>query len=376
MKVLHVYRTYFPDPPGGLQEAIRQICLATGGEGCRSRIFTLSPQPCPPIIHRPEGEVFRFRRHFGLSSMDVSLTAWQGFHRLVAWADVINYHFPWPFADLLHVATHVKKPTVVTYHSDIVRQRLLLRLYWPLMHRFLANADQLIATSPDYAASSAILRRYSPQTLMIPLGLDESSYPAPTTAALTRVEQRYGLDFFLFIGALRYYKGLYDLIEAVRGTGLRVVIAGQGNEEKGLRQTATGLGAATIDFAGPVSDDDKAALIQLCRAIVFPSNARSEAFGLTLLEGAMAAKPLISTALGTGTTYINRHDVTGLVVPPSSPHELRMAMETLARDTARVERYGRAARARFERLFTAAPLGRRYAKLYRDLLAPIPKGVD
>jgi len=39
LKVLHVYRTYFPDPPGGLQEAIRQICLAVKPFGIDNIIF-------------------------------------------------------------------------------------------------------------------------------------------------------------------------------------------------------------------------------------------------------------------------------------------------------------------------------------------------
>ena len=46
-KVLNIYKTYFPDPPGGLQEAIRQICLSTSKEFIENTIFTLSPQPEP-----------------------------------------------------------------------------------------------------------------------------------------------------------------------------------------------------------------------------------------------------------------------------------------------------------------------------------------
>ena len=36
LKVLHVYRTYFPDTQGGLEEVIRQICLNTRAEGVES----------------------------------------------------------------------------------------------------------------------------------------------------------------------------------------------------------------------------------------------------------------------------------------------------------------------------------------------------
>ena len=50
MKVLHVYRTYFPDSQGGLEEAIRQICLNTQSEGVESRVFFLSKNPRPKLV--------------------------------------------------------------------------------------------------------------------------------------------------------------------------------------------------------------------------------------------------------------------------------------------------------------------------------------
>ena len=57
MKVLHVYRTYFPDSQGGLEEVIRQICLATRDHGVTSKVFTLSDEPFPHTLPRVEAEV-------------------------------------------------------------------------------------------------------------------------------------------------------------------------------------------------------------------------------------------------------------------------------------------------------------------------------
>ena len=293
LRVLHVYRTYFPDPQGGLQEAIRQICLSTRDRGVMHRVFTLSPDPMPAVIHRAEADVHRFRQHVEIASSGFSLTALSGFRRLVSWADVVHYHFPWPFADLLHWIGGVTKPTLVTYHSDIVRQQGLLRLYRPLMHRFLWSADRIVATSPAYAESSAVLGRYRAKMSVIPLGLDDASYPPASTDVLQRVHAVFGNDFFLFVGVLRYYKGLHDLLAAVRRTSLRVVIAGTGPEEGRLKALARAYGGDNVCFAGYVADDEKTALIAASRGMVFPSNARSEAFGMTLLEGAMMARPLI-----------------------------------------------------------------------------------
>src|SRR5690606_4141121 len=99
--------------------------------------------------------------------------------------DIVHYHFPWPFADIMHMAGNVRIPSVMTYHSDIVRQSALSRLYAPLMWRMLTAMDRIVATSPAYAATSRILtdRRIAARVNVIPLGLADrlaeySSVPA------------------------------------------------------------------------------------------------------------------------------------------------------------------------------------------------------
>ncbi|WP_462323090.1 glycosyltransferase [Halochromatium sp.] len=373
LRVLQVYRTYFPDPQGGLQEAIRQGCLATRPLGIQHRIFTLSPTATPQIIRRPERSVDRAHQHLEINSSGFSLSAVAPFRALVAWADVVHYHFPWPFADLLDLLAQVRKPKVVTYHSDIVRQRGLLQLYRPLMQRFLGSADRIIATSPAYADSSKILEGYRGKLEIIPLALDERADPEPTAALTESISTRFGQDYFLFIGVLRYYKGLDTLLQAVKGAALKVVIAGDGPEGSRLQQWARQRSLSNVHFAGIVSDAEKVALIRNCRAIVFPSNARSEAFGITLLEGAMLGRPLICTELGTGTTYINQHDQTGLVIRPNEPSALRDAMLQLSADPEYANHLGQAGRQRFQRLFSSQVLGTRLAGLYRQLARKAPQ---
>src|SRR5690606_32759723 len=137
-----------------------------------------------------------------------------------------HYHFPWPFMDLVHFATRLRKPAVVTYHSDIVKQKTLLQLYRPLMHRFLGSVDRIVASSPNYVASSPVLARFADKVEVIPFGLDRDTYPPASPETLERWRQRLGEGFFLFVGALRYYKGLHVLLDAAHGTDLPVVILG------------------------------------------------------------------------------------------------------------------------------------------------------
>jgi len=148
-----------------------------------------------------------------------------------------------------------------------------------------------------------------------------------------------------------------------------VVIVGSGPVEKELRQQAQRLGLDNVIFAGFVSDREKMALFRLCRAVVFPSYLRSEAFGVTLLEGAMSARPLISAEVGSGTSHVNIHGETGLVVPPGDSAVLRAAMDELHRDPRRARLMGQNARRRYEELFTGGRMGERYADAYRRILA-------
>jgi rhamnosyl/mannosyltransferase len=124
-----------------------------------------------------------------------------------------------------------------------------------------------------------------------------------------------------------------------------------------------------LHFVGKVSEEDKAALFHLCYAVTFPSHLRSEAFGISLLEGAMYGKPLISSEIGTGTTYINIDGETGVVIPPSDPLALRHAMVKLWNDPELAMEMGKNAQRRFEELFTAERMTESYVELYRKVLA-------
>lgn len=374
VKVLHVYRTYFPDPPGGLQEAIRQIGLATAPFGVESRIFTLSPQPSPEEIERPEGRVVRRRSWAAPASCDLGgWGAFATFHQMTSWADVVQYHFPWPFADLLHLSVRRGPPAVMTYHSDIVRQRALSLAYGPLMRHTLRGMAAVVATSPTYAQTSAVLKRWvDPERLrVIPLGIsDETSQGVkgrPTAEALGRLGLGAG-PFLLALGVLRYYKGFHYLVEAARGIPATVVIAGSGPEGSRLAALARDRGADNVRLLGQVSIEEKHALLARCRALVLPSHLRSEAFGMVMVEAAMFGRPMVCCEVGSGTSFVNLDGETGFVVPPADPVALAEACSRLVRDEPLATRMGAAARRRYETLFSGQALGRAYWELYREVV--------
>jgi len=367
LKVLHVYKTFLPDSIGGLEQSISHLVQATQALGVSNRILSLSRDPNPGVRHWYGAEHYRFHRTIDLASNAMSIELMLKFGPHLRWTDIVHFHFPWPFGDMLHFAWRVEKPTVVTYHSDIVRQRNWMRLYQPLRDRFLGSVSRIVATSPNYVQTSEVLRKFPDKTSVIPLGLDEKGYPSVRPSVHERWRAALGEGFFLFIGVIRYYKGLHILLDAVRDTKLPVVIVGAGPIEQELRVKARRMGLDTVRFLGALPEEDKIALLQLSGAVVFPSHLRSEAFGLTLVEGAMHSRPLISSEIGTGTSFVNVDGETGIVVPPSDSDALRAAMLRIHADPKLARTLGQNARRRFLERFSANEMARQYASLYREI---------
>jgi rhamnosyl/mannosyltransferase len=374
VKVLHIYRTYFPDPPGGLQEAIRQIAAATQAHGVEAKIFALSPEPVPRTIQRPEGLVVRSKSWAAPASCDLGgIDAVQQYRAMANWADLLHFHFPWPFGDVLRLLCATDKPALMTYHSDVVRQKYLGMVYGPLMKKMLRSMALVVATSPAYVRSSLVLNSIVPQdkVKVIPLGIGDYASECETSAEDTAYLASLGLNgasYCLSLGVLRYYKGLHTLVAAAPTIHGKIVIAGSGPEMERLKEQAAKTGAANVIFTGQVSVRQKITLLRGCRALVLPSHLRSEAFGMVLVEAAMFSKPMVSCEIETGTSYVNEHGKSGFVVRPNDPRAFAEATNQLMDDAPRAVEMGKVARRRYEDLFAAGPLGSAYADAYTTLL--------
>lgn len=352
---------------GGVEQFIFQLARGGGQYGVESTVLSLSNVADDSVTQMEGHQAYRAKIDFQVASTPFSVSCFKKFAALAKEADVIHYQFPWPFMDIVHFATRVKKPTIVSYQSDIIRQKNLLRVYRPLKRKFLSSVDHIVTTSPNYLATSDVLTQFSDKVSVIPIGLDKASYPVPEQDRLAYWQEKFSSRFFLFVGVLRYYKGLHILLEAAKGLDYPIVIVGAGPMEPELRLQASKLGLRNIHFLGQLPDVDKVALLMLCYGVLFPSHLRSEAFGISLLEGAMYGKPMISSEIGTGTTFINIGDETGLVVPPSDPVALRQAMRYLWEHPEKAAEMGRRAEERYWKYFTAEQMVGEYVKLYRTL---------
>ena len=347
---------------------IDTLARGTSRLGIDVNVLALSRNPVPGTMDMGGYRLHRSGLDLEVASTGMSLAVIPRFIGLARQADVVHYHFPWPFMDLVHFMARMKKPSVVTYHSDIVRQKGLLRLYRPLMNRFLADVTHIVATSSNYLETSQILADFKAKASVIPIGLDRHAYPTAGAGNGADWRQRFGPRFFLFVGVLRYYKGLHILLQAAQDTSYPIVIVGAGPTEGELKAQAAQMGLTNVHFLGYVVEAEKAALLAASYCVVFPSHLRSEAFGVSLLEGAMFGKPMISSEIGTGTTFVNIAGDTGLVVPPSDPVALRQAMRQLWDSPDHAAEMGKKAFARYLSHFTAARMCQAYADLYQRLL--------
>lgn len=326
----------------------------------------------PIFLSRHEGRIGRAKSYAAPAACNLGgADAFRLFGLMARDADIINYHFPWPFADLLHLTIRPKVTTVMTWHSDVVRQKWLGLFYAPFMSRMISQMDALVATSPNYALTSRVLSRPGiiQRVHTIPLGITETSLPVK---ADNRIFARLNLTpddpYFLFVGATRYYKGLRFLIRAATDISAKIVIAGTGNELAEITKYAKRFPNARVVFAGRVTDEEKVALLKHCYAFVLPSHLRSEAYGLVLVEASIYSKAMVSCEIGSGTSFVNLHNKTGLVVEPASPKALAAAMNHLLANSACVIKMGNSARHRYEKLFSGRAMGEAYIKLYKKLL--------
>jgi rhamnosyl/mannosyltransferase len=282
-------------------------------------------------------------------------------------ADIVHIHWPHPTALLAYLASGHKGRLVITYHSDIVRQRVLAKLFWPVLRKVLERADAIIAASPNYVESSHVLRRFKDKCRVIPFGVPLAQFDCFDPEEVARIRARFGPRVVLGVGRLIYYKGFEHLVRAMKRVDGHLVIVGEGPLRGALELEAERAGVrGRVTFLGHV--DDVVPYYHAADVFALSSVARSEAFGIVQLEAMACGKPVVNTRLDSGVTFVSVDGVTGLTVPPADSESLASALNRLLEDSALAARYGRAARLRVEREFDLEAMGRRTLSLYDEIM--------
>lgn len=371
MKIVHVYKDYHPPVRGGIEQTVERIARAQVAEGHEVHVL-VSASGGRATVHETVAGVRVHRVAEWARALSSPICPSFAAELRALKADLWHLHFPNPLGEASWLLARPPGALLVTYYADIVRQKALMPLYAPLVHSLLGRADLVHVISPQaLERTDSLVHAHRGKCRVVPLGVDADAFLSldRETPAAEELRRRYGGPFVLFVGRLRYYKGLAVLLDAMAQADARAVIVGDGPMEASLREQAgrLKLGDKAI-FAGAVSDDELRAHLAAAAVGVLPSIHPSEAFGLSMVEYLASGLPAICTELGTGTTFVNAAGETGLVVPPGDPTALAGAIETLMRDPEARRRMGEGGRARVRALFTTGAMMLGLDRVYRETL--------
>ncbi|NUM54005.1 MAG: glycosyltransferase [Candidatus Hydrogenedentes bacterium] len=364
MKIVHVYKDFDPPVHGGMEHHMALMCWFQR-QWAEVEAMTCSRTWRTHVIDREGTRVTEVGEFGRFQSAPVSPMFVRHMARLTT--DIAVLHVPNPTAEIAWLAARPKAKLVLRYQSDIVRQATAMRVYAPIQRRFLDRADLILVASPQYLDTSPTLQRYRHKCAVVPLGILPDEFAVPPYDTIEETRARYGGRFVLFSGRHRYYKGIEYLVRAAKHIAAPVVIAGDGPERARCMALARDLGA-TIAFPGALPHEALVAHLHACEVFAFPSVARSEAYGIAMLEAHAAGKPVVATTLGTGVEFVNQHGTTGLNVPPRNPEALASAINRLLADAALRTQMGAAAKQRVETELHAEAIARAEFERYAALL--------
>ena len=377
MKVLELGK-FYPPERGGIETLLKawsegfakrgaevDCVVAHGPQTPGSRWRTLRENRAGVRVHRLPSPM----ELFGVSLCPAYLGAARRFR-----PDLVHAHFPNPLADLACLFTPRRIPVVLSWHSDIVRQKSVMALYRPLQQALLRRATKVVVATPFHLQYSSWLGPFSEKVEVIPFGLDLQRFgaPDPEPEAVDRLRSKaQGRAILLNVGRLVGYKGQRHAVTALKSVpDAELWLVGKGPLEAGLRQQAAELGVADrLRFFGDVADNELPRFYRACDLFVFPSETPNEAFGLVQVEAMACGKPVVACNLRSGVPYVCRDGETGLIVPPGDSERLALAIRRLLADKELARRLGDQARNRALQEFEESVMIERYLDLFRRLVA-------
>lgn len=286
--------------------------------------------------------------------------------------DIVHLQFPAdPMAHLSALAVGREARLVITWHSDIVRQKGAARLYWPFLRRLVSRADAIIAPTPAHFQSMVQLAALSrpEQRHVVPFGFDLERYRVPHPRA-TELRLKAGKPIVFALGRHVYYKGFEYLIRAMQSIGEAVLfLGGTGPLTASLDGLVNELGLQErVRLVGRISEQDLPAYYQACDVFCLPSVETAEAFGIVQVEAMAAGKPVLCTTLGNGVNWVNPDGITGVAAPPRDSKALADALNRLLQDQSLRNRLGRAAAERAQKMFSLNALRAGTLEVYHAVM--------
>ena len=283
--------------------------------------------------------------------------------------DIVHVHHPDPMAALALALSGYKGKVVLHWHSDIQKQKYLLRLYRPLQDWLLRRADLIVGTSPVYLDESPFLKKVQQKTVCLPIGVPPI---LPEPEAVDKLRKQYGEKKIVFsLGRLVAYKGFTHLVEAARflKDDYVILIGGTGALKQALSQQIKRLGLENkVVLLGRIPENELPTYFGACKVFCLPSVQKTEAFGIVQIEAMSCGKPVVATRIPqSGVPWVNKHGVSGLNVMPGNAGELARAIQDIADNESVYDKYSTAAKNRYWDIFTNVHMIDKCKRIYNNL---------
>ncbi len=362
LRVLHIGK-FYPPYKGGMETHLQDLCQAISPY-VDVEVIVSNTARNTVLDQDANIPVQRIGTWMNVASAPVCPGMVKAIRRTPA--DIVHLHIPNPTSIVSFFASRHPGRVVVTYQSDVIRQRVLKFAYEPWVRRLLSRADGIVCLSPNYIDSSPMLNAYRSKCHVISHGINPELFTRVDAVAVSQIRAKYGDRIVLAVGRLVYYKGFEHLIRAVAPTGASLLIIGTGPLREHLSQVAREVGAADrVHLLGEVAD--VLPYYHAARIFVLPSVARSEAFGIVQVEAMACGTPVVNTQLDSGVPYVSLDGVSGLTVPPADVPALQQAISRILDDSALHERFSSGARERVRQHFTIENMASQTLQLYRDI---------
>ena len=332
LRVLQVNKLYYP-AIGGIERVVQQIA-----EGLSEEV-DMHVLVCSDTIQYKKEilngvHITRLPKLFQFGSLPIPFGFNMTLHHLSKTQDIIHLHMPFPLGDIACLLSGFQGKIIVWWHSDVVRQKKMMRLYKPVMLQMLKRADAIVVATKGHIEGSSYLKPFREKCVVIPFGVDQKVEQAADLYWMQQTKPKETgntnkIVKFLFVGRLVYYKGCDVLLKAfsyVQGAELEIV--GEGILEEECKSIVDAYGIQNkVHFCGKLTEIELFQKYAECDVLVLPSVARSEAFGLVQIEAMAFGKPIINTKLPSGVPMVSLHGETGLTVEQGSQEQLIVAMQ-------------------------------------------------
>lgn len=374
MKILHINKFYFPWIGG-----VETICKKLAENFAKNKLNKISVLCCNDRFSTEQTyinkvQVIRASTLFTAFGMPVSIKFFFLFKALSNDYDIIHIHWPFPLGIIALVLFKPKAKIIITWHSDIVRQKIFEFFLTPFITKSLDIADAIIVPTKNHVKFSRWLKKFYSKIHIIPFGIETNFYHKTSKTKAKNLKGKFqNKAIILSVGRLNYYKGIEYLLKALPLVEKEIknficIIIGTGPQEKTLKILTKRLNIEQyVVFLNKMSTPKLKVFFLACDIFVLPSIYQSEAFGLVQLEAMLAKKPVINTNLPSGVPLVSINTLTGLTVPPKNSLLLAEAILKLLKNKKLRANFGKQAYKRVMRFFTLKIMIEKHRYLYNKL---------